>query len=186
MKNQSGIFVFFVALGASLLPQEIPVRDQQANVGQVMAERNKGEEDRVAKLFETIRLDAKLPPLTRIRHRDSLEQRLCTVAYAGTLGNRRSWDRGAYYKTAQPESISAELIKVASFKEQGAKNKLAYPRYSVAVWQAKDSQTGEPVYWVGVALYWSALEEFVDNHFTDDAIYHDGWKKTVAPACRGK
>ena len=32
----------------------------------------------------------------------------------------------------------------------------------------------------------SSLEEFVDYHFTDDVFYHDGWKKYVAPQCRGK
>jgi hypothetical protein len=118
------------------------------SVEQVIVVRDKGNEDQIAKLFETIRVDAKLPSLTRIGHRDSLEQQVCTIAHAGTLGNRRAWDRAAYYKTAQPQSISAELTIVASFKEQSEKSKLAYPRYSVEVWQAKDSRTGEPTYWV--------------------------------------
>jgi hypothetical protein len=103
------------------------------SVGQVIVVRDKGNEDQIAKLFETIRVDAKLPSLTRIGHRDSLEQQVCAIAHAGTLGNRRAWDRAAYYKTAQPQSISAELTRVASFKEQSEKNKLANPSYSVAL-----------------------------------------------------
>ena len=186
MRNQKIIPFFFAVLTTGLSAQEMPVRNMQASAGQLMGVRDKGKEDQLAKLVETIRIDAKLPPLTRIRHRDSLEQQVCTIAHAGTLGNRRSWDRAAYYKTAQPQSISAELTRVASFKEQPTKNSLAYPRYSVAVWQVKDSQTGEPTYWVGVELYWSALEEFVDYHFTDDVFYHDGWKKNIAPECRRK
>jgi len=156
------------------------------SVEQVIVVRDKGNEDQIAKLFKTLRVDAKLPSLTRIGHRDSLEQQVCTIAHAGALGNRRAWDRAAYYKAAQPQSISAELTRVASFKEQSEKNKLAYPRYSVAVWQAKDFRTGEPTYCVGVELYWSALEEFVDYHSTDDVFYHDNWKKTIARQCRGE
>jgi hypothetical protein len=186
MKNQNKILLLVVVLATGLSAQEVPVGTKQASVGQVMGERDKGKEDEIAKLFETIRVDAKLPPLTRIRHRDSLEQLVCTIASAGTLGNRHSGDRAAYYKTARPQSISAELTRVASFKEQPIKNKLAYPRYSVAVWQIKGSQAGEPTFWVGVVLYWSALEEFVDYHFTDDVFYHNGWKKNIAPQCRGK
>jgi hypothetical protein len=148
---------------------------------QLIGERDKGKEDIVAKLFETVRADEKLPALIRITHRDSLEQEVCTVAQVGAFGNHPT-----FYKTAQPESISAELNKIASFKEQAPPNRLHFPRYSVAVWQVKDSQTGETQYWVGVQLYWSALEEFVDYHFTDDVFYHSEWKKDVARQCRGK
>jgi hypothetical protein len=114
-----------------------------------------------------------------------LEQGICSIAQTGTLGNRQSWDRAAFYKTSTPESISSELEKVASFNKVDPKNKPAYPRYSVAVWQVKDSQTGETTYWIGVERYPSALEEFVDHHFTDDVFYHDDWKKGVAPVCQG-
>jgi hypothetical protein len=136
----------------------------------------------VAKLFETIRADAQLPVLIRITHRDDLEQTVCTVAQVGTLGNP---SRAGFYKTAQPESISEQLNMVASFKEQRPANRLVFPRYSVAVWQVRDSQTGETQYWVGVGLYFSSLEEFMDN-FTDQVLYKNGWKKKVAPQCRGK
>jgi hypothetical protein len=152
----------------------------------LIGKRDEGTENVVAKVFESIRVDAKLPPLIRIKHRDSLEQILCTVAQVGTLGNQRPTADSTIYKTAQPESISAELNRVASFKEQPPQKNLASPRYSVAVWQVKDSQTGETQYWVGVELYLSSLEEFMDNHFTDQILYRNDWKKDVAPQCRGK
>src|SRR5260370_21227047 len=59
-------------------------RDAGMSVGQVIVVRDKGNEDQIAKLFETIRVDAKLPSLTRIAHRDRLEQHVCTIAHAAT------------------------------------------------------------------------------------------------------
>jgi hypothetical protein len=161
---------------------------QEAQKPQLIGERDKAKEDIVAKLFETIRAHAQLPVLIRITHRDDLERTVCTVAQVGTLGNPSP---AGFYKTVQPESISAQLNMVASFKEQRPPNEqrppkgLAFPRYSVAVWQVKDSQAGETQYWVGVRLYMSSLEEFMDN-FTDQVLYKNGWKKKVAPQCRGK
>jgi len=151
-----------------------------------MGERDKGKEDQVAKLFEKLRSDLKIQKLARIKHRDSLEQRVCTIALTGTVPKQASTRIFGLYKTAQPESISAELYKVASFNELHPKQNPSYSRYSVAVWRAKDSQTGEPTYWIGVHLYWSAAMEFIDYHFTDDIYYHNDWKKSVAPQCRGK
>jgi hypothetical protein len=163
-----------------------PVEAQKEKKPQLTGERDKGKEDVVAKIFETIRVDEKLPALIRITHRDELEEAVCTVAQVGTFGNHNDSQTTAFYKTAQPDSISAELSRVASFKEQLPANRLAFPRYSVAVWQMKDSQGGETQYWVGVQLYWSVLAEFVDYHFTDDVFYHNEWKKDVARQCRGK
>ena len=177
--------VLFVAFATALSAQEMHV-DKQANSRQLVGERDKSKEDQVAKLFESIRIDGKLPPLTRIKHRDSLEQQVCTIAQAGALANQHSGDLYAIYGTSQPESISTELIRVASFNKQDPKKNPTYPRYSVAVWHVKAPQTGEAMYWVGVARYWSALEEFVDYHFTDDVFYHNGWKSSIAPTCRGK
>jgi len=88
---------------------------QEAQKPQLIGERDKGKEEVVAKLFETIRADAQLPALIRITHRDDLEQTVCTVAQVGTLGNPAA---AGFYETAQPESISAQLNEVASFKEQ--------------------------------------------------------------------
>jgi hypothetical protein len=184
MRSRNIILLPLVLLVSSCW--ETSAHNMQASSGQLVGGRDKAMEDQVAKLFETTRANAKLPPLTRIRHRDILEQEVCTIAQADTLGNRHSGERIALYQTAQPQSISPELATVASFNQQRTKNNQDYRRYSVAVWQVKDSQTGQATYWVGVALYWSAFEEFVDNHFTDDVFYHDLWKKHVAPQCRGK
>ncbi|HEY0702544.1 MAG TPA: hypothetical protein VGD60_07235 [Candidatus Acidoferrales bacterium] len=149
--------------------------------------RDKGQEDIVARLFESIRADARVPPLTRIVHRDELTQEVCTIAQAGTVGDRKSWARAAYYETSNPESISTELKTIASFNKEASKHSLYYPRYSVAVWSVPGAQGGEIKYWVGVARYASAVEEFLDYHFTDDVFYrHGGWKKDIAPECRDK
>ena len=88
--------------------------------------------------------------------------------------------------TLQPETISPALNHVASFDALHPKNKAGYRRFSVAVWRNRDSQNKEAMYWVGVELYWSAPVEFFDYHFTDDIYYHNEWKKSVAPECRGK
>jgi hypothetical protein len=186
MRNHHGILVLFAALTSCLSAHEIPIHIMQANTGQIMSTRDKGKEGDVANLFETIRANAKLPPLTRIRHRDSLEQQVCTMANSGTLPKAHSGNLAPFCLTANPQMVSPELTVVASSNRQDADGKPAYPRYSVAVWRRKDSQSGEETYWVGVQRYWSALEEFVDNHFTDDVFYHDQWKKNVAPECRGK
>ncbi len=186
MRTHNRILVIFVVLATCLSAHEIPGRIMQANTGHVMAMRDKAREGDVANLLEKIRADAKLPPLTRIVHRDSLEQMVCTMANSGKPPTGRSGNLAAFYLTADPQMVSPALTGVSSSNKQGADGKLAYPRYSVAVWGGKDSKSGEATYWVGVQRYWSALEEFVDYHFTDDIFYHDQWKKNVAPQCRGK
>jgi hypothetical protein len=159
----------------------------RAGASQLKGERDEGMEDQLARSFENTRSGAKLPPLTRIRHRNSLEQTVCSIAQNADMSKLRSGNLTAFFRTARPESGSFELTKVGLFNKQDAKkNVLYYPRYAVAVWEVKDSKTGEITYWVGVERYWSALEEFIDYHFTDDVSYHDSWKENVAPVCRGK
>jgi hypothetical protein len=186
MRNQCKALLLVVVSAIGLLAQESAIPAKQAGGGRLMGERDKGKEEQVAKLFETVRADAKIPQLTRIRHRDSLEQRVCTIALTGTLPKLTLTPTSALYKTLQPESISTELKQVASFDDLHPKNNPSYARYSVAVWRVRDSQTGEAAYWVGVQLFWSAAMEFFDYHFTDDIYYHNDWKKYVAPECRGK
>jgi hypothetical protein len=188
MRNQNKVLCF---IACALLPidssaQELPVARTSVSDGQVMGERDRDKEDQVAKLFETIRSDSKSPKSSRIGHRDSLEQQVCTIALTGTLPKHSAMDTFAVYKASRPESITPELNHVALFDILHPKNKAGYHRYSVAVWRTKDSKTGETAYWVGVELYWSAAVEFFDYHFTDDISYHNLWKKSVAPKCRGK
>jgi hypothetical protein len=180
MRIQCKALLLVAVLATGLLAQEAPVPSKQASGGRLMGERDEGKEDQVAKLFETIRIDARLPRLTRIRHRDSLAQHVCTVALTGVLPKNSVEDTLVLYKTSQPESISTELKQVASFDDD------KFPRYSVAVWRIQDSQTQEATYWVGIQRYWSAGFEFFDYHFTDHIEYHNDWKKHVAPECRGK
>lgn len=165
--------------------QEVPVIAKQSNVGQLAGARDKAREDQVAKLFEGIRGDAKLPHLKRIEHRESLEQTVCTIALTGKPP-KNTWQTTGFYKTANPGSITPELSKVAIFNNLHPKGNPSYARYSVAVWPVKESQTGELKYWVGVQLFWSAGMEFFDYHFTDDIYYHNNWKKSIAAPCRNK
>lgn len=162
--------------------QEPPLAANANNDERLMVERDKGKEDQVAKLFEGIRTEAKLPQLKRIRHRDDLEQAVCTSALSGKPSNR-GW---ANYITTDPESINPELIKIASSNRLDSKKRPWYARYSVAVWRVKDPKTGEPSYRVGVGFYETAASEFVDCHFTDDLHYCGKWKESVARPCRGK
>ena len=185
MKTQNKTFLIVVLLATGFWPQEMPLANKAATIGLMLGERDKGKEDQVAKLFETLRSDLRRPRLTRIGHRASLEQAVCTSALTGTLPNSTSTGIYGFYKTAQPESISAELNKVALFNAVHPKSNLGFPRYSVAVWRVEDSHTGEATYWVGVHLYNGAIAEFIDDYFTDDIQYHNDWKKSVAPQCRG-
>jgi hypothetical protein len=185
MENQNRILVVFVLLTTGISAQQVSVPTKQAASRPAMGDRDKAKEDQVAKLFETIRADAKIPQLKRIRHRADIEERVCTVALTGVRLDHSVGNTFSLYKTLEPESISPELKQVALFEDFNFKNG-RYPRYSVAVWRTKNPQTGDTVYWVGAQRYWSAVEEFVDYHLTDDVFYHEDWKKNVAPECRGK
>ncbi len=178
----SGLVLALLAATA----QEGPVTAKQGTVGQPAGTRDKASEDQVAKVFEGIRGDAKLPHLKRIGHRESLEQKVCTIALTGKPPKYTSTNTSGFYKTANPDSVTPELSKVALFNNLNPKNNPSYARYAVAVWPVKESQTGELMYWVGVQLFWSAGMEFFDYHFTDDIYYHNDWKKSIAAPCRSK
>src|SRR5258707_15182951 len=114
MKDICKSLLLIAVLATGLLVQEAAVPESQADGGRRMGERDKGKEDEVSKLFETVRADAKISQLTRIRHRDSLEQSVCTIALTGTLRKLTSTDTSTVYKTLQPGSISTELKRLAS------------------------------------------------------------------------
>lgn len=162
--------------------QEAPPATKPRGAGQLMVERDKEKEDQVAKLFEGIRAEAKLPQLQRIRHRADLEQGVCTSAFTDKPSNRGA----AFYVTSDPESIAPELQEIASSKRLGANKKPWYARYSVAIWRVKDPQVEKVSYRVGLGLYETAAAEFVDCHFTDDVHYCGKWKESIAHPCRGK
>jgi hypothetical protein len=162
--------------------QEAAPTTKQGHTEQQAVTRDKEKEDQVAKLFEGIRADAKLPKLERIRHRADLEQGVCTSALTG----QPSKQGAASYMTGDPESITPELKSIAASNRLDPHNKPWYARYSVAVWRVKDSQSGKVAYRVGVGLYETGLAEFVDCHFTDDVHYCGKWKESVAPPCRGR
>ena len=162
--------------------QEAPPVTKQGDTEQHTVARDKEKEDQVAKLFEGIRADAKLPRLQRIRYRADLEQGICTSALTG----QPSKQGAAFYITADPESITPELKKIAASNRLDPHNKPWYARYSVAVWRVNDPQAGKVAYRVGVGLYETGLAEFVDCHFTDDVHYCGKWKESIARPCRGK
>jgi len=173
----SGV-VFALSVG---IAQEVPPATKPVDAGRLRLERDKEKEDQVAKLFEGIRADAKLPQLQRIRHRADLEQGICTSA----LTDKPPKFGQTFYTTDNPESITPELRKIASSNRLDSNKKPWYARYSVAVWRA-NSQEGKTAYRVGVGLYGTAAFEFVDCHFTDDVHYCGMWKESIAPPCRGK
>jgi hypothetical protein len=51
-----------------------------------------------------------------------LEQRVCTVALRDTVPMETSTSITAFYRTALPETVSAELHKVASFNDVNPKH----------------------------------------------------------------
>jgi hypothetical protein len=185
VRNRYKTILLFVTLATGVFAQEVPVGVTPTTVRRAMGERDKGKENEVAKLFDNIRSGLKSPQLRRIQYRDLLEEQVCTIALVGTLARRTEPDMFALYKTLQPESITPELKRVASFDALYPKNRAGLRRYSVAVWRTKDPQTQEAVYWVGVELYWSAAIEFFDYHFSDGIYDRKNWKKAVAPECRG-
>jgi hypothetical protein len=178
MNLRIGTLFLVTVLTTSCLGAEAPALANQASAGQAVVERDPEKEDQLGKLFETIRSDANIPPLKRIRHRASLEQKVCTIATTGTLPKYISMN-SAFYKIADPVSISAEFKTIALYKDAG------FPRYSVAIWRIKSSLGGD-TYWVGVELYWSAALEWFNSYLTDGMYYRNEWKKSVAPSCRGK
>ena len=173
MRYHHKTVLFFLALATGVSAQGVPAGVTHTTVRQAMGERDKGKENEVAKLFDNIRSGLKSPQLRRIEYRDLLEEQVCTIALVGTLARRTEPDTFALYKTLQPESITPELKRVASFDALYPKNRAGYRRYSVAAWRTKDPQTQETVYWVGVELYWSAAIEFFDYHFSN-GIYAVG------------
>jgi hypothetical protein len=101
MRNRVKILVLFVGLVTGLSAQQAPNPVTPVS-SPLISGRDKNKEDQVAKLFETIRANAKIPPLERIKHRDSLEQTACTVAQTDIIPKAK-W---GFYKTLQPASIS--------------------------------------------------------------------------------
>jgi len=176
-------FLFFVLLATGIWAQQVPVPAKDAASRPPIGERDKTQEDQIAKVFETIRADAKLPPLARIKYRKSLVQNLCTII---VQTNASPKEMPGLYKTLHPESVTPELKRLASFNDLHPQYNPSLERYSVAVWRATDPQTGEATYWIGIAAYPSAATEFFMNHFTDDLYYRNEWKKHIAPECRGE
>jgi hypothetical protein len=106
-----------VGLEAALLARRVPVPGARP-----MVKRDKGKENQVAKLFETIRTDANISHLERIGQRDSLEQLVCTAALADVFPDYALTKESAFYKTTDPGSVSPELNKVASFNQPAKRN----------------------------------------------------------------
>jgi hypothetical protein len=172
-----GVFLCVLLVPLWLCAEQVPLAPT----------RDRGIENEVATLFESIRSAQKLPRLTRVKNRDILEEQTCTVSFTGTPNSiPHDPDLFVIYKTSHPELPSPELNRVATFGVLHPKSKHEYPRYAVAVWRATEPQTGDKVYWVGVHLYWSAPVEFFDYHFTDGIYDRRNWEKSVAAECRTK
>src|SRR5579863_1998783 len=107
--------------------QEGPLGGKQGDTRQPAVERDKEKEEQVAKLFEGIRAEAKLPQLERIGHRPQLEQGVCTSALTGS-----PYHGAASYITTDPGSMTPELKKVASSNRLDQHKRPWFTRYSVA------------------------------------------------------
>jgi hypothetical protein len=142
-------------------------------------------EDEVARLFETLRAKQELPPLTRIIHRQSLEELVCSSAQ---LDRAVWWENrpgAVIYKTDDPGTSNKELERIGRFKDPlASKNQPSFTRYAVAVWPSASREPGQTVYWVGIQIYMSVFWEFIDNNFTDNRSFKDDWKKLVVQSCR--
>ena len=151
---------------------------QKAEPVAVPGARDAGLEDVVAALFERARSDSGLPPLERV-HKSEVEKLVCTATIVGASGGRPTGlHLYALYKTAEPNKISEDLRKLALRPDR-----VGFRRFAVAVWTAQPLT--DPVqYWIGFRFYLSPGAEFVENHFTDQALYKDRWKEVVAPQCK--
>lgn len=116
MENLSKIVLLFILLAGCLSGQQIQVGATTATARGVMGERDKGKEDEVATLFEKTRSGLKASHMSRIEDRDILEEQICTVALSGMPSSiHRDSATFAIYKTSQPDVLSPELNRVASF-----------------------------------------------------------------------
>ena len=138
-------------------------------------------ERQIALTFESIRQENNLPKLSRIAHRQDLDQLVCTAALNDANPSGQNFPAALMYKTSDPASVNEELKSIARY------NQVETPpnsRFAVAIWPGIEKETGRLVYWVGVKVYTSAFYEFIDNTFTDNRSYRNDWKKIVAPPCR--
>jgi hypothetical protein len=138
-------------------------------------------ESELARNFELIRRENNLPKLSRIAHRQDLDQLVCTAAASGLNARNEYFHAALIYKTSDPASITKGFKSVALFHQVETP---PISRYAVAVWPGTEIETGRPIYWVGVETYTSAFYEFIDRTFTDDRFSWDEWKKLVDPTCR--
>lgn len=159
--------------------------------------RNSHEEDVVAHLFDTVRADAKLGRLSRIRDRKELQQLICTASVNGKIPVSTNTilagtpslptdTPSTLYKTASPGDVTPELRTIALFERPRGRSghTPGHKRYSVAVWPVQQEQDSNPEYWVGIGLFWSTSNEFFLNHFSDSIEYKNKWKRFVAPECK--
>ena len=139
-------------------------------------------ERQVAETLESIRRENDLPKLSRIAHREELDQLVCTAALNGVSPWHENRPAALMYETTDPASLTEELKWVARFNQVEARP--PFSRYAIAIWPGIDKETGRRIYWVGVKMYMSAFGEFIDDTFTDNRSYRNEWKKMVAPPCR--
>ena len=187
------LFVLFCILSLAASAQEVAPTNR-VPTGSAMPNRSRQQEDAVATLFNTIRADAKLHRLGRIKDREELQQLVCTVTVSDAvplystghpaLGSSPKFTNtdSAFYRTAHPEEVTAELERIALFVRPG--HSRGYARYAVAVWPVNQGTAEKIEYWVGVKLYAGETFEFFDSNFTDEMFYKNGWKKLVAPECK--
>jgi hypothetical protein len=135
-------------------------------------------EDQIAKAVLSIRAEAHLPKLTRIKHREELQAWTCMAAERDT-----SLYPGIF-KTDGPLS-SPRLRETALRLGEPKGGDPAIARFAVAAWPARSSGTvsSQESYWIGINGYAAAWTEFFLKAFTDDVFFKNAWKKQVSPGC---
>jgi hypothetical protein len=192
-RRRGTLFFLFCFLSFAASAQEGSPTNRVPNAP-TMPHGTRQQENAVATLFNTIRADAKLHRLGRIKDREELQQLVCTVTVSDgvppystghpALGSSPKFTNtdSALYRTAHPQEVTAELERVALFVRPG--HSRGYARYAVAVWPVNQGTADKIEYWVGVKLYMGETFEFFDNNFTDEMFYKNSWKKIVAPECK--
>ena len=78
-------------------------------------------EDEVARLFETLRAKHELPPLTRIIHRQALEELVCSSAALDMAVWEENSPGAVMYKTNDPATTHTELERIGARNSEASR-----------------------------------------------------------------
>ena len=145
--------------------------------------------DTIAGAFITARANAHLRPLSRIPDRPLLRRIVCSAAANNsatgrnegnaTFISRESQADGALVSVTDLTHLPAAIRRVAEYDDRSTARGRRITRFSVAAFISPEDPS---VTWVGVALYWSRLTEYVALHLTRSYTPPD-LRYDLAPPC---